>query len=447
MTVTPWIRRLLAAVLLLTLVTPPALAQTVQRVVSPGGITAWLIESHNAPILSLQVAFPGGAALDPEGKAGLAHLVSGLLDEGAGDMPSLAFRQALEDRAIRLSFHADYDWFYGSLRTLVSRREEAVDLMALALSAPRFDAEPVTRIRDQVLSGLKEDERDPRTVARNALQAHLFPDHPYGRPREGTPESVAAITPTDMRRFVNDRLVRQGMLVGVAGDISAEALAPLLDRLFADLPARGTPADIPPVTPRADGSLTVITRQVPQTTALFAQPGLSRTDPDYYAAQLVAQVLGGQGFGTRLMQEVREKRGLAYGAYAYLLPRRTAPLLLGTVATRNDALGKSLEVIREQWRDLAENGPSAEELANAKAMVTGSFRLSLDSTQALARVLVTMQRYDLGRDYLSRRDALFNTITLPEARLVARDLLTPARLTTVAVGQPTGLEDTAADLE
>ena len=243
---------LAGAALALLLAVPAARAVEVQRVVSPGGVEAWLVEDHSNPIVSLELAFRGGAALDPEGKAGLAHLASKLLDEGAGDLDSRAFRERLESNAIRLSFGARRDSLHGSLQTLNDTRDMAFELLRLALTEPRFDAEPVRRIKSQVQAKLARDAEDPRDIAGRTFSRLVFGEHPYGRPRDGTPQSIAAIGREDLRRFARTRFSRDRLLVGVVGDITPAELKPLLDSTFGGLPeTNGALPAVPDRTPPA----------------------------------------------------------------------------------------------------------------------------------------------------------------------------------------------------
>ncbi len=434
--------RLPLALLLLVVVALPARAVEVERVVSPGGIEAWLVEDHSNPIISLDLAFRGGAALDPRGKEGLAGFVAATIDEGAGPYDSQAFQRRLEELAVRLSFDAGQDSVTGSLRTLTENRAAAFELLRLALTAPRFDPEPVERIRNQIVTGLVRDADDPGYIAATALRRLLFPDHPYGRPSEGTPESLARITAEDLRRFVAERFGRDRLIVGVAGDITPDELGRLLDATFLDLPA-SAPIDLPSdIEPRATGDLVVVERDIPQTVVAFGQGGLRRDDPDFYAAHLVNHILGGGSFSSRLYQDVREQRGLAYSVYTYLLPLDHAGLLLGGVATQNARVAESFALIRDNWRRMAEDGPTAEELEAAKLYQTGSFPLRLSSSGAIAGMLVGMQLEDLGIDYLERRNDYIEAVTLEDARRVARELLAPADLTAVMVGRPAGVTPT-----
>ncbi|MBL6945185.1 MAG: insulinase family protein [Rhodospirillales bacterium] len=427
------------ALICVVLVGRPATALEVQRVTSPGGIEAWLIEDHTNPIIAMRFAFRGGANLDPLGVEGLADLVSGLLDEGAGPLDSQAFQQRLEDLAITLRYDAGRDTFGGRLRTLTANRDTAFDLLTQSLTAPRFDAEPVERIRSQILANLRREAEDPDVIARRKLFASLFPDHPYGRPVSGTKESVAAISTEDLRGFVARRLAREGVAIGVVGDISPAQLGNALDDVFGGLPAKGTDWRVADTDAAQTGSVEVIEKQTPQSAIVFGQRGLKRDDADYYAAYVLNHILGGGGFTSRLYNEVREKRGLAYSVYSALYPMDFAGLIFGGSGTRNDRAGQTIDIVRAEWKRMASQGPSTEELTDARQFLTGSFALRFSSSARIASVLVAMQLDDLGIDYLERRNSLIDAVTLDDVRRVAGDLLDPDGLTFVVVGQPNGL--------
>jgi zinc protease len=421
-----------------------ARAVNVERVVSPGGIEAWLVRDPTIPVISLHLTFRGGAALDPEGKPGLASMVSGLLDEGAGDLDSQSFQGRLNDLSIPFGFDAGLDYFTGSLKTLTENRDAAFDLLRLALTSPRFDAEPVERIRNQLLAILARNAEDPDRVAAETWYRTAFPDHPYGRPVDGTPESIRAISAEDLRAFVKTRLARDNLLIGIVGDIAPEELAPLLDKTFGALPAHAAPGAVAEVKPKPDGELVVVNRDIPQSVVFFGEAGLKRDDPDYYTAYVLNYILGGGGFSSRLTEEVREKRGLAYSVYSYLNPLDRSGLISGGVATRNGKVKDSIEIIRSEWRRLRDKGVTAKELADAKSYLTGSFPLRLDTSDKIAQTLVAMQMDNLGIDYLDRRNALIAAVTKEDVDRVARRLIDPGALAFVVVGAPEGVSSASA---
>ncbi|MCH9011556.1 MAG: insulinase family protein [Proteobacteria bacterium] len=436
------LRSAFIALFLLLAAASPAAAIEVQRVVSPGGIEAWLVEDHSNPIISLDMTFRGGAALDPVGKEGLANLVSGLIDEGAGDLDSQAFQGRLQNLSIGLSFSTGLDTFSGDLKTLTENRDTAFELLRLALNEARFDEEPIARIRSQILAGLARDSENPRVIVRRTLNKVLFPAHAYGRPVSGTTESVAGLTVEDLRRFTAERFARDVLVVGVVGDITAKELARLLDETFLGLPATAAPVDLADTTPSEEGGVVVVEKDLPQSVVAFGHEGIERADPDFYTAYVVNYILGGGGFSSRLYKEIREKRGLAYSVYAYLNPLDRAALVVGGVATQNERVSESLDLIRAEWRRMAEDGPSEEELRDAKIYLTGSFPLRFSSSGRISGMLIGMQLNYLGIDYLDRRNALIEAVTLDDARRVATRLYDADKLTVIVVGRPEGVTAT-----
>ncbi len=420
----------------------PAHALTIERVVSPGGIEAWLIQDRSAPIIAIQAGFPGGAAQDPKGKDGVANLLASMLDEGAGPYDSQAFQGKLENLSIEMSTDSDRDRFYVGMRMIADRKDEAIDLLALALAEPRFDQQALERVRGSILAQIQRDAENPQSIVWRNLWQSLFPNHVYGRQSRGTAETVGALGREDLVQFHRARIVREGMMIGVVGDITTEQLKPLLDRAFGKLPAKGTIEAVAEAKPEAPGTTTVIRRQIPQSVVAFGHFGIKRDDPDFYAAYVVNYILGGGGFNSRLMEQVREKRGLAYSVSSSMTTYERAGLILGSVGTENGQAAKSLELIREEWRRMREEGPTEQELANAKTYLTGSFALQLSSTSRIARMLVSIQAEKLGIDYLDKRNSYIEKVTIADARRAAKRLYDPDKLTVVVVGDPANLATT-----
>lgn len=421
----------------LILATPLAHAAVkVQEVVSAKGITAWLVEDHTNPIISVNFAFRGGSALDPDGKDGVANLVSATLDEGAGGMDSESFQRRLEDLSVSLSFSARLDTFSGRMRTLTRNRDDAFGLLKLAITRPRFDPEAVERIRSQVLAGLRRASENPRRLANRAMFQTMFPDHPYGRHTDGTLETVPVIKIADLKAFVARRLARDNLVVGVVGDITVAELKTLLDTTFGELPATAEPWEVPEVTAAATGRQVVIEKPIPQSVIRFGHGGIKREDPDFYAAYVMNYVLGGGGFESRLHEEVREKRGLAYSAFSYLSPLDHSALIIGGAGTANAQASKTIDIVRAEWKRMAEQGLSELELEDAKTYLTGSYALRFGSSPRIAAMLTGLQLENLGRDYFDIRNSLIEKVTLDDANRVAKSLLRPEKLTLVVVGQP-----------
>jgi zinc protease len=433
----------LLACAVLVLAPPTARAVTIERVVSHGGIEAWLVRS-SAPLVALDFAILGSADQDPADKPGVANMVASLLDEGAGPFGAMEFHDRLERRAIELSFLAGRDRLRGTLRALKENRDEAFDYLRLALAEPRFDAEAVERMRAQIMSRLRRETVSPNDIANRNWWATAFPGHPYGRPVEGTLESVPRITVDDLISYTRRVLARDNLTVAMVGDIDPAAAGELLDRAFGKLPAKAELAAIAPMAEQGLGRRIVIQLDVPQAVVNFGGPGIRRGDPDFMAAYIVNHILGGGSFSSRLYREVREKRGLAYGISSSLVWLNHAALMIGSTATRADATGKTIEIIEHEIRRLAEEGPSEEELIKAKAYLKGSFVLGLDTSNRIAAQLVQMQLDNLGIDYMERRSSLIEAVTLADARRVAKRLLDNGLLVTVA-GRPDGVSSKESD--
>lgn len=434
------VRTLLLALVLLVVAAAPAFAAAkIVRVVSASGIEAWLIEDHTNPIISVRFAFRGGSALDPAGKEGLANLVAALLDEGAGELDSKAFSAALEDLSIGLDFQDGVDTFGGNLKTLVENKDTAFRLLRLALTEPRFDAEPVARVKSQILVGIRQSAEDPGKLASRTLLKTVFAGHAYGRPAEGTEDSVNAITVAELKSFVAERLARDNLFIGVIGDITPAALAEEIEAVFGKLPAKAQPWQLAAVEPVGAGRTIVIEKAVPQSTIVFAEKGVMRADPDFYAAFVMNHILGSGGFTSRLYDAIREQRGLAYEVHSGLQPFDFAALIAGGAGTANARVADTLQLLRQEWAKMAEKGVAQQELDDAKTFITGSYPLRFLSSDRIAAMLVGLQVENLGIDYPERRNGLIEKVTLDDVNRVARKLLDPKRLTVVVVGKPEGV--------
>ena len=410
----------------------------IEEVTSPGGITAWLVSDETVPIVSVDVAFEGGGgAQDPDGKAGRANLMAALLDEGAGDLNSAAFQTALRDSAVRMNFSAGRDHLFGSMRALSASVERGFDLLNSALTEPRFDTPAMERVQAQVLANLRQESQNPNAVAARLWARTAFPDHPYGTPVDGTLETVPTLMRSDLTTVHEAVIARDNLVVAVVGDISAERLAPLLDRAFGNLPESADLTPVPDTTP-VTGVTAREPRETPQTAIRFGLPGIARDDPDYLAAVVMNHILGGGSFSSWLFQEVREKRGLAYGVYSFLAPREHTAILGGGTATRNDQADEALAVIVEQIQRMADDGPTDDELDAAKAYLTGSYALRFGSSNSIARQLLGIQIEDLGMDYVDRRNALVESVTLEDVRRVTARILGQGAPTVAIVAPAAG---------
>lgn len=430
----PLIARAVLLAALMVLATA-ARAVTVEEVVSPGGLKAYLAQDRTNPIIALSFMVRGGGALDPDAKLGLSNMAAALLDEGAGPLDDFAFKSELEDQAISLNFAADRDAVRGTLSTTTPASGKAFDLLKLALTAPRFDPEPTERVRRQIQVKLQSDAENPNRIASRTLMAALFPDHPYGRVDDGTPETVAAITADDLRQWARTRLARDRLIVAAAGDITPDQLGRALDLAFGALPATtGLAAEIPEARVSAAAREIVVDKPLPQSVILVGQPGIKRTDPDWYAAQVLDYSFGSGVFASRLMDEVREKRGLAYSVSSSLQSLDAGAFMIASAGTRSDAVRDTIAILRAEWRKMQQGGLTEAELSDAKQYLTGAWPLRFTSTTRIADMLVAVQRDNLGLDYLDKRNGYIEAVTLADTKRVAARLYRPEALTVVIVG-------------
>ncbi len=433
--------RILIALCLTVLATAARAEIDIKEVTSPGGINAWVVEEPSIPFVAIELRFQGGPVLDLPGKRGATNLMTGLLEEGAGNMSAQEFQTRLEELAASIRFRASDDVISISARFLTENKEEVIGLLRQALVTPRFDQEALDRVRAQVLSGIASDAKDPNAISSAVFNAAAYGDHPYGSASEGTPESVSALTRDDMIEAHRNALVRDRLFVSVVGDTTAEAIGGLLDDLLGDLPQEGPP--LPDnVTYDLDGGITVVDFDTPQSVALLGQAGMKRDNEDFFAAVIVNRVLGAGGFESRLMTEVREKRGLTYGIRSYLVPRFHSEVMLGSVASSNETIAEAIEVTRNEWARMANEGMTAEELVVAKTYMTGEYPLRFDGNAEIAKIMVGMQMVGLTPDYVTNRNDFVEAVTLEDVNRVAAELLDAENLHFVVVGNPVGLEST-----
>ncbi|MEM7719164.1 MAG: pitrilysin family protein [Pseudomonadota bacterium] len=434
------IRFALVFAAIVSLTSPAAAAIDIKDVTSPGGIKAWLVEEDTVPFTALELRFAGGASLDREGKRGAINLMTGLLEEGAGDLDAQGFTIARDELAASFRFDVGRDGLSVSARFLTENRDEAIALLKLALTEPRFDQSAIDRVRAQVLSGIRSDNTDPNTIAGDRLNLLTYGDHPYATRLDGTLDSVSALTRDDVLNAYSDVIVRDRVYVGAAGDIAGDELAALLDDLLGDLPTGGAP--LPEVADVAlDGGVTVEFLDVPQSVALFGHTGIQRDDPDFFPAFVANEAFGGGGLNSRLSLEVREERGLTYSIGSFLVNWDLSNMVLGQFATANETVAEAIDVVIDEWRKVAAEGLSQEELDAAKTYLTGAYPLRFDSNASIARILVGMQMDDLPIDYVVTRNSKVEAVTLEDIKRVTKRLYRADDLHFVIVGQPDGLEE------
>lgn len=429
-------KRLLTVLLLLLAL--PAHAVEVQQVTSPKGVRAWLSQDHSIPFTALTIMFRGGASLDQPGQRGAVNLMTALLEEGAGDMDATAFAQAAERLGASAGFDAGDDAVVITAQALTENRDAAADLLRAALTEPRFDADAIDRVRAQVQAVIRAEATDPEAIAAKEMARQVWGDTPYGTSLNGTAESVAALTRDDLIAAKNRVLARDRVVVGASGDITPDQLGALLDRILGDLPETGT-APLPDRPEyRATGGVTVISWDSPQTVVGFAQPGLPMDDPDFFAAYVANHILGGGGFSSRLMDEIREKRGLTYGVYTGLSTMVLGDLWQGGMASANDKVAQAVHLVRQNWGRMAD-GVSDTELTEAKTYLTGEYALRFDGNRKIAGILAGMQLMGQPADYINTRNSRIEAVTAQDVARVAKRMLHPDQLRFVLVGRPEGV--------
>jgi len=436
----------LAACLAMTplLSTPSHAAARIQHLISPGGIEAWFVQDATVPLIAMEYAFGGGATQDPADKPGVGNLVADLLDEGSGELDSRTFHERLERRAIELSFTSTRDYFRGSLRMLKDTRDEAFDLLRMSLTSAHFESADVERIRAQVISGLRRETTNPTALAGRKFLEVAFGDHPYGRQANGTLESVAKIDVADLKDYVRRVLARDTLKIAVVGDVDPATLGQLLDKTFGGLPAKASLAPVPDIEAARPPQRAFIPLDVPQTVVTFGGPGFTRHDPNFMAAYVVNHILGGAGLSSRLYKEVREKRGLAYSVYQSLLWMDHSAVFVGNTGTRADRAGETVDAVNKEIRRIAENGPTQEELDEAKSYLKGSQMLALDTSSKLASALLQYQLDRLPIDYIEKRNAIIDAVTLDDANKAARRLWGQGLLTVIVGRAPQAAAQPAA---
>lgn len=427
----------LIAIILLYPVSTMASILDIQTVTSPKGITAWLVEDHSVPVISLKFMFKGaGAVNDPKDKQGLSQILSNTLDEGAGDLDSRAFQEKLNNYSIALQFQSFRDDFGGSIKTLSKYQNEAFDLLLLALTQPRFDKDAVRRMVDSNLVRIRSNMTDPEWMNARLTNSVIYGDHPYAINTGGTLSSLSRIRPDDLRAKFTSQLAQDNLIVSVAGDITKDQLAGVLDHIFSALPKTADIKKIDDITFPDTASVTLYKQDIPQTVINMVLPGISHTDPDYFAAEIMDFVFGSSGFGSRLTEEIREKRGLTYGVYSGLSEMQHASLLSIGSSTRNDTTETLIQLSRQVMAGMTQTPITEKELKDAKSYLIGSVPLQLTSTDRISGILIGLQRDHLPQDYLEQRAEKLEKITVTDVLRVSKRLLNDRAMKIILVGNP-----------
>jgi zinc protease len=421
----------------------PAYAIDIKEVTSPGGIKAWLVESNTVPLIAMDFSFEGGSTSDAPGKEGTANFITGMMDEGAGDMTGAQFQAKRDELAVKIGFDTGKDEFEGTLQTLSKNKDEAFRLLKTSITSPHFEKDAMERVRQQFLASARDAEQDPDGIAARAWMKLAFGDHPYSRETNGTSQSIANVTPDDLKAMHKLLFSRKGLKVAVVGDIDVVTLGKALDDIFGGLPNTEPPKPVDRESVAKGPIVKIIDRDIPQSVIVFGQEGILRADPDFIPAFIMSHILGGGGFASQLTNEVREKRGLTYSVGYGLSPLDHAGLYLGSVSTRNEKAGEVLGVVKDVLQKMAKDGPSQTELDNAKTFLTGSYALRFDSNNKIASQLLGIQQQGLAIDYINTRNSKIEAVTLDQVKAQAKRLIDSDKLIVTVVGKPEGLKSTA----
>jgi zinc protease len=429
--------RLIVTCLLFLVFSRPAFAfLTITEVESPQSrLSAWLVEDSRLPIVTIKLTWRGGTASDPDGKSGLTSLLSSLMNEGAGERNGARFQEAMANIGLQFGFEADIDSLSATIRFMTSYRADAEALLTDAFSEPRFDDEAIARMKSELNAIIAYNKQNPGKVAREAWFASAFPKHPYGRPSDGKPEETARLTRQDLIAHHASLLARDNLYIAAVGDISRQQLEQFLDRVLGALPARNS-ASLPPAQQPITGRLAVQPWQGPQSAVVFGLPGVATSDPDFFAAYVMNYILGGGGFASRLMEELREKRGLTYGVYSNLHEIAGAPLWLGQFASQKDKVREGLNLLQAEMRKMRETRPTEEELEATKNYLIGAYALLFDSGSSIAQQMINVQWRGWSRDYFENRSAKIRAVSAADVQRIAQRLLSPDDLLVQIVGQP-----------
>ncbi|MEW6766324.1 MAG: pitrilysin family protein [Pseudomonadota bacterium] len=413
----------------------------IQHWETAGGARVLFVEARSLPMVDVRVSFDAGSARDGVAH-GLASLTAALLDQGikleGGDKDAQAVAEAFENIGARFGSSVSQDAATLSLRSLsdAARLEPALDTFTAVMTRPRLAEEDFLRERERVLLGLKAAEQQPGEVARRAFYKALYGTHPYAFLPDGEPETVSALSVEDVRAFHRRHYVASGMVIVLVGDLSREQAGRIAERLSAAVPAGEALPALPAVVDVSESKIIRIPFPSTQASILAGQVGMARIDPDYFPLYVGNHVLGGSGFSSRLVEEIREKRGLAYSVYSYLMPmRQPGPFVMG-MQTKLDQAGQADQLLRENLQRFVKEGPTAAEVEHAKKNIVGGFPLRLDSNKDIADWLNVMGIYRLPPDFLDRYPEQVKETTLPGIRAAWQRRIHPERFVMVIVGGP-----------
>jgi zinc protease len=426
----------LAALLIALAAAPASALLPIQQWTTKGGARVYFVESHELPMLDVSVDFAAGSAFDTPEKSGLAGITLGQLRLGAGGLSENEISRRMADTGAQLGNRFDSDRGGMSLRTLTSKAElqQALDVFARLLQSPEFPAAVLEREKARAVGAIRESDTKPETLLSRTFSKMIYGMHPYGLRGSGEATTVAALTRDDVAGFYRRYYVANRSVVAMMGDVTREQAAAIAEQLTAGLPQSDVANVIPPVPSLEHAEMRAVAHPASQSHLMMGMPGIRRDDPDYFPLYVGNYILGGGGFVSRMLEEVRSKRGLAYSAYSYFLPlKERGPFVIG-LQTRRDQVGEALAVVRSTLAEFLAKGPTDDELAKAKQNLVGGFALRIDSNRKIVENLAAIGFYDLPLTYLDDFTANVEKVTVDDIRRAFARHVDPARMATVVVG-------------
>ncbi len=408
----------------------------IQNWQTANGARVYFVAAPELPMVDIRVVFDAGSARDGN-QPGLALFTSAMLEEGAAGFDADTIARRFEELGAQFSAGAYRDMATVGLRSLSKEAilQPALRTFIQVLSKPDFPTRALARVRKQMLTGLQQEQQQPESIAEKSFYRALYGDHPYASPTDGTIESVKALGKKDLRDFYHRYYVARNAVIAIVGALDEPMAKQLAEEISGGLSAGEAAEEL--AQPKALAKATTHHVDYPssQTHILMGQPGIARGDADYFSLYVGNHILGGGGFGSRITEEVREKRGLSYSAYSYFSPMHAVgPFVLG-LQTRNDSAEKALAVLRETLEKFRSEGPTAKELDAAKKNITGGFPLKVDSNSDILGYIAMIGFYDLPLDYLDRFNANIEAVSVQQIRDAFQRRVDPARMVTVTVGK------------
>lgn len=399
------------------------------------GARVFYVNAPQLPMVDIRIVFDAGSVRDKD-KPGLALLTNNMLSKGAGDWDTDALAERFDSVGAQFGVSAMRDMAVLNLRTLndAPLLDKAVGTMATVLNLPRFDEAELERIRKQTLVALNAEQQSPGAIGQKVFYNEIYGEHPYASHSMGTEESIGSISKTDLEDFYKEYYVGHNALIAIVGDVDLKQAKELAEQLVGGRPAGKQPASLAKVSELSKAVTIKKSHPSTQTHILVGQPGMHRGDPDYFSLYVGNHILGGSGFGSRIMAEIREKRGLAYSSYSYFMPmREDGPFMMG-LQTSNTQRDEALALLNQILQEFIEQGPTAEELEHAVKNITGGFPLRIDSNNDIIEYIAMIGFYNLPLTYLDDFNATVESITIDSIKDAFRRRIHPDKLVTVLVG-------------